>query len=194
MTNRCSITGCDGVYEARGFCRIHYRRFRKYGDPNVGAAEPADRDERFRARYEVADRGCWEWLGVLNAAGYGRFRTSDGRKVAAHRYSYELHVGLIPNDLTLDHLCRNRRCVNPAHLEIVTRGENTLRSDGVTARNAVATHCPNGHPYDTANTYHRPDGNRGCRICIRERGQRWQERQRLPRAGELSGINQGETR
>lgn len=73
------------------------------------------------------------------------------------------------HNLEIDHICRNRGCVNPSHLRLITHRENTLCGIGITARNATVTHCPQGHPYDLFNTYHRPDGGRECKICMRIR-------------------------
>ncbi|QKN87687.1 HNH endonuclease [Streptomyces phage Cumberbatch] len=116
-------------------------------------------------RHQAPGR-CWTWTAAINNRGYGTFR--DGATVVgAHRWSYEQLVGPVPAGLELDHLCRNRACVNPAHMEPVTHRTNTLRSDGPTARAARATHCPRGHAYDTANTYRTPDGWRRCRACRR---------------------------
>ena len=106
--------------------------------------------------------GCWLWLGGVNE-GYGRVRV--GRKQAmAHRVMYEREVGPIPKGLTLDHLCRVRSCVNPAHLEPVTTRENTLRGVGVSALNAQKVACVRGHRFDSKNTYHLR-GKRSCRAC-----------------------------
>ena len=105
--------------------------------------------------------GCWLWTGALGGGGYGAF-TADGRQQVAHRFAYELLVAPIPPGLVLDHLCRVRHCVNPAHLEPVTAGENLRR--GISA-NAVKTHCKHGHRYDEANTYRRKNGTRSCRAC-----------------------------
>lgn len=106
---------------------------------------------------------CWEWVGAHTSRGYGNF-WSGSRYVAAHIFAYSLLVGSVPRGLDLDHLCRNRSCVNPEHLEPVTRRENTLRGETPAARNARKTHCLRGHVFDEANTYRSKRG-RGCRAC-----------------------------
>jgi len=121
---------------------------------------------RFWAAVRVGDKGCWDWTGSHNPKGYGSFNVNKGHR-PAHRLAYEIMRGPIPEGLTLDHLCRNRGCVNPAHLEPVTNRENVLRGIGPTAKAARATHCPSGHPYDEANTYVSPStGWRRCRTCM----------------------------
>lgn len=109
---------------------------------------------------------CWLWTAYKSNGGYGRIKIS-GRMVPAHRVAYELLVGPIPAGLEIDHLCRVRNCVNPDHLEPVTRAVNTLRGTSPSAQHAVKTHCDNGHPFDAANTYLRPTGGRACRACGR---------------------------
>lgn len=121
---------------------------------------------RFYAKVDKTPT-CWLWTARLNAAGYGDFSVL-GRQARAHRFAYFALVGVVPEGLVLDHLCRVRRCVNPAHLEPVTLGENTLRGETLSARNAAVTHCPAGHPYDDANTYW-SEGRAGrrCKECNR---------------------------
>lgn len=112
--------------------------------------------------------GCWLWLGVLTKSGYGRVYSGGSLKMA-HRVSFEMHVGEIPAGLDLDHLCRVRCCVNPEHLEPVTRKENIRRGVGVGKANKAKLCCPRGHLYDSANTEIESHGWRRCRACIRER-------------------------
>lgn len=107
---------------------------------------------------------CWEWLRG-KSEGYGSFANTNGSD-RAHRISYELLVGPVPEGLELDHLCRNRCCVNPAHLEPVTRRENILRGDGLTANRARKTHCIRGHEFTPENTRWKGT-RRNCRECER---------------------------
>lgn len=113
--------------------------------------------------------GCWLWLGFTNPKGYGRFRIEgkNGPVGQAHRVAYELFRGPIPSGLTLDHLCRVRSCVNPAHVEPVTAVENVRRGG-----NVQKPHCPQGHPLSGDNLSLR-SGQRSCRICNRAAGLRW---------------------
>lgn len=123
--------------------------------------------ERFVGKYRVTETGCWEWLAARTRAGYGVF-TVDGACVRVHRYAYELYNGPVPDGMVVDHLCRNRACVNPAHLEAVRNVTNVLRGTGPSAQNVMKTHCPKGHPYDDENTCY-SNGRRHCRTCKRER-------------------------
>lgn len=113
--------------------------------------------------WEKVDKSqeCWVWTASKVHDGYGRF-WSGGRVLLAHRVAYELEVGPIPDGLSLDHLCKNRACVRPDHLEPVTHTENIRRGEP-----ANRTHCRKGHPYDESNTY-RYKGRRYCRACNRE--------------------------
>lgn len=111
---------------------------------------------------------CWPWLGCKNGSGYGDLYI-DGRTRRAHRFAYELLVGPIPSGLTLDHLCRTRHCVNPAHLEPVTNKENLMRGVSFSALNAKKTHCKRGHEFTPENTVRPRDGRRRCRTCLNDR-------------------------
>lgn len=166
----CRVDGCARPCRTRGWCDMHYQRVRIRGD--AGAATPkrvVGGDEAGRFWAKVDRRGpddCWEWRGsVWN--GYGQFR-SHGITVRAHRYAYELLVGPIPDE-TLDHLCRNRACVNAEHLEPVSAVENARRGESVPAVNARKTHCKRGHEFTPENTYVWKPGHRACKTCARAR-------------------------
>lgn len=137
---------------------------------------------------------CWEWPGCT-VDGYGYVSISkDGtaKRRYAHRVAYEYLVGPVPSGLVLDHLCRNRKCMNPKHLEVVTHRVNLLRGNGPTARNAAKTHCANGHPYDELNTYIYRGGKtpvRMCRVCHADRSKKRQAHMRaLARLSSISAI------
>lgn len=121
---------------------------------------------RFMEKVHPQQDGCWGWTAEKIYSGYGRFRLPgrNGRKVLAHRLSYEMFVGPIATGLHIDHTCRNRSCVNPDHLETVTHQENVRRGDsGKYLRER--THCVRGHEFTKENTYLRPEGGRGCKVC-----------------------------
>lgn len=128
-------------------------------------------------RYSATDpmTGCWLWQKALDRDGYGVMQAL--RRDSAHRVAYLAFIGPIPDGRVLDHTChstdtscpsgndcQHRRCVNPAHLEPVTPGENTQRGTSPSALNARKTHCHRGHEFTQENTYIRPDG-RACRAC-----------------------------
>jgi hypothetical protein len=121
--------------------------------------------ERLVARsVEDPETACRTWTGSLDRWGYGKF-SLNGRTEQVHRAAYRELAGIDDESLTLDHLCRNRACWNPEHLELVPLRTNLLRGNGVSGVNARKTHCPAGHEYTEANTYRRPRGDRECRTC-----------------------------
>jgi hypothetical protein len=139
--------------------------------------------KRFDDRYiPVTETGCWLWTGSTHKQGYGQLFVDKKYITSAHRYSYELHKGPIPEGLEIDHLCRQRSCVNPAHLEAVTHAENIRRGEtGSNFRNV--THCPQGHEYNEENTYIRKLKTGGtarkCRMCERLAAREYRERLKL---------------
>lgn len=170
----CSIDGCETEAVKRGWCGRHYLRWWKHGDPMavLPAVRPRrDPESRFLEKVEKhgpipigrEDLGpCWIWLAYRNEKGYGVFGLGGkSRTTSAHRWAYEHFVAPIDTGLTIDHLCRNTSCVNPAHLEPVTAAENTRRAESGQAKK---THCPLGHLYSEENTYSY-HGERHCRIC-----------------------------
>lgn len=136
--------------------------------------------ERFWAKVKKTEF-CWLWLAAKNGDGYGRFAWR-GKNRHAHRLAYELLRGAIPQGMELDHVCRNRACVNPNHLEPVTHHANVLR--GRVGFQREWTHCQRGHEFTPENTYiYKPTGRRRCRACHNVRAgaasKQWRVRTRL---------------
>lgn len=122
-------------------------------------------------RIKINENGCWEWQKSITRQGYGNFR-KGGRIHLSHRVAFEIYVGRIPDGLQIDHLCRNRSCCNPDHLEAVTQRQFILRGESWAGKHARKTHCPHGHEYTEENTYWRktPSGvGRMCRTCRKQR-------------------------
>lgn len=107
---------------------------------------------------------CWEWQAALDKDGYGLF-WFDSRQRRAHRFSYENFVKKIPDGLVLDHLCRNVKCVNPEHLEVVTNRINIIRGRWKSNNLNTFTHCNRGHKFTDESSIRRKDGKKTCRIC-----------------------------
>jgi hypothetical protein len=146
-----------------------------YGKASYGV-ETMDKhphEDRFM-RFVTMTPSCWLWTGTKDHDGYGQFSIFH-QQYRAHRVAYEIAYGPMPLGLVIDHLCRNRGCVNPCHLELVTPLENVLRSEGITAVNLRKTHCVNGHPLFGENV--RPwKGHRLCKACDRKRGDEYRRR------------------
>jgi len=135
-------------------------------------------EPRFWSRVQPVPCGCWLWTGGTKGKGYGgcgRYHPSG----YAHRASYELMVGPIPEGLQIDHLCRVRNCVNPDHLEAVTCRENLRRGVGVIGVNCAKTECIHGHPLSGPNLYVRPSGKRECIACDNRRHKECRAKRRL---------------
>ena len=126
MDEMCKHSTCERPTYAKGYCHGHYQRkrngkdmdepFRLYGNP----------EKSFWQKVEKTD-GCWDWSGAIDSGGYGHQRVSGVLK-SAHRFSYELHFGEVPDGMHVDHVCRNRKCVNPEHLRLATVEENKQNS------------------------------------------------------------------
>lgn len=175
MKPLCSVEDCDQVAHARTYCGKHYQRWRLTGRLTVKRILGDDKARLLSWVDADVDAPCWRWKGQISNGGYGLMsltRKGHQRMMSAHRVSYMLLVGPIPDGLTLDHLCRNRWCVNPDHLEAVTLQVNMSRG-----AHALKTHCPQGHPYDEANTYMN-GSSRDCRACRNARSKAWKKAQR----------------
>lgn len=134
-------------------------------------------EERFWAKVDQdGPNGCWIWTAYTMTNGYGLFGLTKSKMSLAHRFAYQDLVGPIPEGLVIDHLCRVRNCVNPAHMEVVTQIENVRRGNAG-KNHSEKTHCPQGHEYTPENTYETPSrkGGRLCRRCRRERNRVYQK-------------------
>lgn len=180
----CTVDGCARRHFGKGYCNMHYRRWRKHGTP--GAAESRAEitmEDRFWAKVNkdgaIPDYAphlgpCWEWTGALTERGYGLFRDTsgpEGKTASAHRTALKLAGVALIDGLVVDHLCRVHNCVNPDHLEQVTSMENTYRSPvALGAIHGRKTHCHRGHAFTDENTYwftQRGQLGRQCRECQR---------------------------
>jgi hypothetical protein len=153
----CLVAACESPAFSWLFCQSHYSKARRWGKTC------RREDERFYDRCHEDERGCWVWP-TTDQNGYGTYFHSQGEHHLPHRWSYEFMRGTIPQGLVVDHLCRNRACVNPWHMETVTQGENVRRSFG--------DRCPNGHAYSPENTVTHARGHRECITCRQVRDRR----------------------
>jgi hypothetical protein len=142
---------------------MHYARAKTQGTLGP-TAERLSASTRFWSKVERTD-SCWYWTASLQTIGYGQFGVVGRGPALAHRFAYEDLVGPIPEGLHIDHLCMNKRCVNPAHLEAVTQQENNRRKDVAYGTGFAKTHCKNGHEFTPENTRIRDDG-KGYRTCL----------------------------
>ncbi len=189
----CSIDGCDRPARSRGWCPLHYGRWKRRGDPLVSRvysySDGVTAEERF---WDKVDKGtdpdaCWLWTAYVSPDGYGWCGYGE-RSHGAHRLSWLFAHGDWPTE-QVDHQCHNRsgcmltndcphrRCVRPDHLEDVPHAVNMLRGNTIAAVNALKTHCSKGHLLEAANIYADKKG-RVCRICNVERAREWRRKRR----------------
>lgn len=151
-----------------------------------GRRNKGDWKKCFWQKVDKTTSDCWLWLSTKQQDGYGYYAVNENGKrwgKCAHRIAYELVIGPIPDGLVLDHLCDNKSCVNPAHLEPVTQAVNLLRSKKtVNSINAAKTHCKHGHEFTSENTYIAPSvGTRHCKTCIKRRSKQYQNKRKKER-------------
>lgn len=149
---------------------------------NVVAHGDTRLPRRFWDKTQISATGCWEWTAQIGHHGYARYRFND-KTARAHRVAYQVLVGAVPTGLVLDHLCRVRHCVNPAHLEPVTNRENLRRGMGPGMK-GLQSHCSKGHEMQGDNLMvHSTRGTRFCRECHRERNRAWYLKNRASKVG-----------
>ena len=166
---------CERKAVARGLCHKDYMAWRKlHRDEVYRRGDPYD---TLVAASIITVKGCWEVQGYRQSEGYSRIRVGGraGSDEYGHRLSWERNVGPIPDDLVVDHLCKNRACINIEHLELVTREENSSRNP-----QSQITECVHGHAYTPENTG-RSKGWRYCRQCNRDRVKRYNDRKKMER-------------
>lgn len=161
----CSVADCTRKHFAAGLCGPHYKRKWRYGDPEAGGLFRDGTIESDIARMhrfsQLTDEGCLVWIGSFDTMGYGRL-IWKGKNHSSHRVMYQLVKGPIPEGLELDHLCSNKPCINPDHLEPVTHSVNLQRYYAT-----KPNYCPHGHEYTEKNRLIDRNGVKRCRECVR---------------------------
>lgn len=160
--SECRVEGCGLPVRAQKRCALHYQRAVRSGEIQTAKRVPVD--SRFWS-YVARSATCWTWTGATSDQGYGVFAVRHHVQVKAHRFAFEITRGPIPAGLVLDHLCRNRSCVNPSHLEPVDNVENVMRGYSPQAVNARTQKCAQGHEFETKIRASSGKPRRYCREC-----------------------------
>jgi hypothetical protein len=186
----CKAKDCDRPAKRLGWCFRHYQRHLDGKDPDAPTWHDMTLAERFWIKVDKngplpewrPELGpCWVWTKGKTGDGYGAFSVGDGEMELAHRWSYANEVRPIPDGLEIDHLCRNRACVRPDHLEPVTGHDNQHRSPITFASvNSGKAYCDQGHEFTPENTRITTAGTRECKECRREITRRYRARQQQP--------------
>ena len=156
---------------------MHHQRLARLGDPLAKVRKiyyGLSAWEAFWNRVIITNDPCWGWDGAHSSAGYARFFYGEVGYQAG-RWLWEQLYGYVPKTYDMDHLCRNRACINPDHLEPVPHQENLARGI-VGSRNKIKTHCKRGHPFDKVNTYIDREGYRQCVTCLKMHRKNYQLR------------------
>jgi len=166
---------------------MHYARWRLHGDVSddhaFGNVSDFKQRRALMSKVQIDERGCWVWTGTKTAGGYGQMRVGGKRKDYTHRVSYRLHKGPIPEGLAIDHLCKNRACANPEHLEAVHPKVNAMRGDAPGIVAYRTNRCFQGHEFTPENTVIMSGKWRRCRTCVNA----WQRERRAKKKAALAG-------
>lgn len=173
MKQVCPIEECTSLIRAKGYCQKHYMRLYHHGDPRYrpDRARGTARERLANMTDKDEQTGCIVWRGAVDKRGYGRIADDTGWYDMAHRLSYKLNVGEIPDGLVIHHKCYNTRCVNPEHLESTTHYDNVVTKGKTNASylNSIKTHCNKGHEFRESNIYWHTNKwgkkNRTCKVC-----------------------------
>lgn len=162
----CGVEFCPKQSRSHGYCSLHVKRFLRHGNPNHVKRNiirgPAP--ERFMRYVMMTESGCWKWIGKISKiGGYPHFGDEKWKTVRAHRWSFQHFNGPLVDGLVVDHMCRNRWCVNPKHLRQVTQKENIVNRK----QRVLKTNCGRGHEYNSENTWVSKRGSRQCKICVK---------------------------
>lgn len=182
QSSRGKTRTCDRTVNSRLLCQLSYAGSAR-DEHTTSHDSTLILPSNFHGKFIHEDNGCWTWTAAIGSRGYGSVCIGDSKTALAHRVAWESINGLIPDGLTIDHLCRNKRCVHPCHMEVVTGRLNTQRATDFYLGNNPVYPC--GHPRTPENTRtkNRTGGgiNRYCRECALELGRAWREKQRLLR-------------